>query len=82
MATFKILGDIVNDPSANNIGLATAVRIVATAGTVTGTVNLADNTKLGEFYLHTAGDEIVITKDPTDKITSATSHAHSVSVGG
>jgi hypothetical protein len=82
MATFKILGDIVNDPSANNIGLATAVRIVATAGTVTGTVNLADNTKLGEFYLHTAGDEIVITKEPTDKITSATSHAHKVSVGG
>jgi len=82
MATFKILGDIVNDPSADNIGLATAVRIVATAGTVTGTVNLADNTKIGEFYLHNAGDEIVITKDPTDKITSATSHAHSVSVGG
>ncbi len=49
MATFKILGDVVNDPSANNIGSATAVRIVATGGTVTGTVNLADNTKLGEF---------------------------------
>ena len=45
MATFKILGDVVNDPSANNIGSATTVRVVATAGTVTGTVNLADDTK-------------------------------------
>ena len=46
MATFKILGDVVNDPSANNIGGAKFVRIVATGGTVTGTVNLADNTRL------------------------------------
>ena len=30
MSSFKILGDVVNDPSANNIGLATTVRIVAT----------------------------------------------------
>jgi len=82
MATFKILGDVVNDPSANNIGSATAVRVVATGGTVTGTVNLADNTKIGEFYLHAADDEITIIKDPTDKITAATSHAHAVSVGG
>ena len=82
MSSFKILGDVVNDPSADNIGLATAVRVVSTAATVTGTVNLADNTKIGEFYLHVAGDEIIITKDPTDKITAATSHAHAVSVGG
>ena len=82
MSTFKILGDVVNDPSANNIGLATTVRVVATGGTVTGTVNLANNTKIGEFYLHAAGDEIIITKNPTEKITSATSHAHAVSVGG
>ena len=82
MSTFKILGSFVNDPSANNIGLATTVRIVATGGTVTGTVNLADDTKIGEFYLHAAGDKIVITKNPTEKITSATSHAHAVSVGG
>ena len=82
MATFKILGDVVNDPSANNIGGAKFVRIVATGGTVTGTVNLADNTKIGEFCLHAAGDEIIIAKDATDKITSATSHAHAVSVGG
>ena len=45
-------------------------------------VNLADDTKIGEFYLHAAGDEIIISKDPTDEITSATSHAHAVSVGG
>jgi phage-related protein len=82
MSTFKILGSFVNDPSANNIGSATTVRVVATGGTVTGTVNLADDTKIGEFYLHAAGDEITISKDPTDKITSATSHAHAVSVTG
>ena len=27
MATFKILGDVVNDPSANNIGSATTVTV-------------------------------------------------------
>ena len=72
MATFKILGDVVNDPSANNIGLATAVRIVATAGTVTGTVNLADDTKIGEFYLEN-GDTVILEKAAGDKITCATS---------
>jgi|TARA_R110000796_G_scaffold21174_1_gene62448 hypothetical protein len=82
MSTFKILGSFVNDPSANNIGLATTVRVVSTAAAVTGTVNLADNTLIGNFYLHTAGDEITIVKDPTDEITAATSHVHAVSVGG
>lgn len=87
MASYRVTGDTVTNPSSSTVatttgGGATHVRVVATAGTVTGTVNDTNGAQLGEFYLHAAGDEITIRKDPTDTITSATSVAHPVSVGG
>jgi hypothetical protein len=74
--TFIVKGDIVANPSANNIGRAQFVRITATAD-VTGTVLDADDVQLGQFYLEN-GDTVIIEKAPGDKITCATSNASAV----
>jgi len=62
--TIKVKGSVINNPDANNIGKAHFVHCVATGGTT-----------LGQFYLHAAGDSIVIEKTTTDTITLADGHA-------
>jgi|TARA_B110001454_G_scaffold87778_1_gene84104 hypothetical protein len=78
MTTLIVKGVVVTNPSLNNIGKARFVRVVATAGTVTGEVRSLDSTVLGNFYLHAAGDSVIIEKAPDDKITSATSKVTAV----
>jgi len=73
--TIKVKGSVINNPDANNIGKAHFVHCVATGGTQTGTVKNAGGTTLGQFYLHAAGDSIVIEKTTTDTITLADGHA-------
>jgi len=73
--TIKVKGSVINNPDANNIGNAHFVHCVATAATQTGTVKNSGGTTLGQFYLHVAGDSIVIEKSPTDTITLADGHA-------
>ena len=74
--TFIVKGDIVANPSGNNISRAQFVRITATAD-VTGTVLDSDDNQLGQFYLEN-GDTVIIEKAPGDKITCATSNASAV----
>jgi len=74
--TFIVKGDIVANPSGNTIGRAQFVRITATAD-VTGTVLDTDDTQLGQFYLEN-DDNLIIEKNPGDKITCATSNASAV----
>jgi hypothetical protein len=64
--TFIVKGDIVANPSANNIGRAQFVRITATAD-VTGTVLDADDVQLGQFYLEN-GDTVIIEKNQVIKL--------------
>jgi len=77
MATVIAKGLSVTNPSYNNIGGAQFVRVVAT-GQTTVTVDGADSTVLGELYLHAAGDEIIVEKSPTDRITCAAGIAAAV----
>jgi len=73
--TIKVKGSVIDNPSDNAIGNAHFVHCVATGGTQTGIVKNAAGTTLGQFYLHTAGDSIVIEKSPTDTITLSDGHA-------
>ena len=73
--TIKVKGSVINNPDANVIGNAHFVHCVATGGTQTGVVANAAGTTIGQFYLHAAGDSIIIEKSPTDKITLADGHA-------
>ena len=72
--TIKVKGSVINNPNENAIGNAHFVHCVATGGTQTGVKN-ADGDTLGQFYLHAAGDSIVIEKSTTDTITLADGHA-------
>ena len=76
--TVIVKGEFINNPSANNIGLAHFVHCVATAGAQTVIVKEAGGTTLGNIYLHAAGDSIIIEKAPTDTITIADGHASAV----
>ena len=69
MATLIAKGTVFTNPSYDNIGGAQFVRVVATAQT-TVLVDGSDSTVLGEIYLHAAGDEVIIEKSPTDRITA------------
>ena len=71
-------GNVVNNPSLNNIGRANFVRCTATGGTQTIEVRSLDSTVLGQVYLHAAGDTVIIEKHPDDKITMADGHASAV----
>jgi hypothetical protein len=73
--TIKVKGSVIDNPSNNAIGNAHFVHCVATGGTQTGVVKNAGGTTLGQFYLHAAGDSIVIEKSPTDTITLSDGHA-------
>ena len=68
-------GNVVNNPSLNNIGRANFVRCTATGATQTIEVRSLDSTVLGQVYLHAAGDTVIIKKHPDDKITMADSQA-------
>ena len=71
-------GNVVNNPSINNIGRANFVRCTATGATQTIEVRSLDSTVLGQVYLHAAGDTVIIEKHPDDKITMADGHASAV----
>jgi hypothetical protein len=71
-------GNVVNNPSLNNIGRANFVRCTATGATQTIEVRGIDSTVLGQVYLHAAGDTVIIEKHPDDKITMADGHASAV----
>ena len=71
-------GNVVNNPSLNNIGRANFVRCTATGATQTIEVRSLDSQVLGQVYLHAAGDTVIIEKHPTDKITIANGHASAV----
>ena len=73
--TIKVKGSVINNPDDNNIGKAHFVHCVATGGTQTGVVKNSGGDTLGQFYLHAAGDSIVIEKTTTDTLTLADGHA-------
>ena len=76
--TVIVKGEFINNPSANNIGLAHFVHCVATANTQTVIVKESGGTTLGNIYLHSAGDSIIFEKGTTDTITIADGHASAV----
>ena len=78
MATVIVKGEFINNPNANNIGLAHFVHCVATGGTQSVIVKEAGGTTLGNIYLHGAGDSIIIEKAPGDTITITDGHASAV----
>ena len=79
MATIIAKGAKVTNPSANDIGRAQFVRVTATSGAQTITIKEdGDAVTLGEVYLHSAGDSIIIEKAPGDEITVAAAIATAV----
>jgi hypothetical protein len=78
MSTVIAKGNVVNNPSLNDIGRAHFVRCTATAATQTIEIRSLDSTVLGQVYLHAAGDTVIIEKAPDDKITMADGHASAV----
>ena len=63
--TVIVKGEFINNPNANNNGLAHFVHCVATAATQTVIVKVRGLINLGNIYLHAAGDSIIIEKLPT-----------------
>ena len=77
-ATVKVKGEIIDNPSDNNIGSAQFVHCTATGGAQTIIVKGLDGGVVGSIYLHTVGDTIIIEKGKTDTITLADGKASSV----
>ena len=76
MATFIIKGTAATNVTNNDVGGAVFVRCVATANTQTLTLKEdGGSVTIGTSYLHSAGDEVIIEKHPTDEITFAGSVA-------
>ena len=73
--TIKVKRSVINNPTDTAIGNAHFDHCVATGATQTGVVKNADGDTLGQFYLHAAGDSIVIEKAPTDTIAITDGHA-------
>lgn len=71
MATLILKGTVITNPYLDNISRAHFVNCVATSNTQTIEVRSEDSTVLGEIYLHTAGDSVIIEKAPGDVITLA-----------
>ena len=71
-------GEIIDNPSDNNIGSAQFVHCTATGGAQTIIVKGLDGGVVGSIYLHTVGDTIIIEKGKTDTITLADGKASSV----
>tara|TARA_B100000424_G_scaffold91316_1_gene68709 strand:+ start:455 stop:706 length:252 start_codon:yes stop_codon:yes gene_type:complete len=78
MATVIIKGSFVNNPSGNNIGSARFVHCVATGATQSVILKNASGTTLGNFYLHAAGDSVIVEKAADETITIADGHASAV----
>ena len=78
MATVIIKGSFVNNPSGNNIGSARVVHCVATGATQSVILKNASGTTLGNFYLHAAGDSVIVEKAADETITIADGHASAV----
>ncbi len=78
MSTVIAKGNVVNNPSLNDIDRAHFVRCTATGATQTIEIRSLDSTVLGQVYLHAAGDTVIIEKAPDDKITMADGHASAV----
>ncbi len=79
--TVILKGEVITNPSDNNVGSAQFVHCTATSGAQT--VIVKDSTKvgtpiLGSAYLHAAGDTIIVEKLPTDIITLADGKVSSV----
>jgi hypothetical protein len=71
MSTIIVKGTVTTNPYLDNISRAQFVNCVATSATQTIEVRSEDSTVLGEIYLHTAGDSVIIEKAPGDVITMA-----------
>jgi hypothetical protein len=73
----KLLGQNVDNASANNIGEATLVRVHCTAA-ATLTLRLASGGAIvGSVYIG-ANETVLIEKNPTEEITCATSKSTKV----
>jgi len=71
-------GEIIDNPSDNNIGSAQFVHCTATGGAQTIIVKGLDGGAVGSIYLHAVGDTIIIEKGKTDTITLADGKASAV----
>ena len=69
--TVKVNGEIIDNPSDNNIGSAEFVHCTATGGAQSVIVKGLDGGAVGSIYLHAVGDTIIIEKGKTDTITLA-----------
>jgi hypothetical protein len=79
MSTIIAKGTKVTNPSADDIGRAQFARVTATSGAQTIVVKEDGGAvTLGEVYLHSAGDSIIIEKAPGDEITVAAAIATAV----
>ena len=70
-ATVKAKGELIDNPSDNNIGSSQFVRCTATGGAQSVIVKNSDGLTLGHIYLHAIGDNVIVEKIPTDTITLA-----------
>ena len=70
-ATIKAKGEIIDNPSDNNIGSSQFVRCTATGGAQSVIVKNLDGVSVGSVYLHAVGDTIIVEKGKTDTITLA-----------
>jgi hypothetical protein len=79
MSTVITKGNLITNPSNNNIGRAHFVRVVSTGTAQTITVKDVDSNTLGEIFLQVSGDDMIIEKSPSDLIHSPTNViAHAV----
>ena len=76
--TIKVKGSVINNPTDNAIGNAHFVHCVATGGAQSVIVKEAGGTTIGNVYLHTAGDSIIVEKNADETITIADGHASAV----
>jgi len=73
----KLLGQSIDNASANNIGGATLVRIHCTSA-ATATLRLAGGGSIvGSVYIG-QGETVIIQKEPTEELTCATSKSTKV----
>ena len=79
--TFIVKGTVVTNPYDNNFNRAHFVRIVITSNATTIRVIGEDSTVLGEVYLHSAGHEVTLEKNPEDYISVITGAAKAHAVG-
>ena len=69
---YKLLGDIVANPTNDNVGSSTLVYISASAATEAILEKADGTTLIGKMKL-SSGQSVTLTKDATDKLTCANS---------